>query len=78
MRLFSFELAVVAALTASMYVSRALATTSNKRCNAIGNYCDEDSDCCSDTCQWDTACTHKTCISDDGNVEQLMRAYTDC
>ncbi|KAG2056031.1 hypothetical protein BDR06DRAFT_953464 [Suillus hirtellus] len=73
------SLAVVAALTASMYISTTLAT-SNDTCLAAGKYCNDDSQCCSDACTWKTDCTEKYCVAIDNilDLEELRRAYIDC
>ncbi|KAG1834783.1 hypothetical protein EV424DRAFT_1551980 [Suillus variegatus] len=71
------SLAVVAALTASVYISTTLAT-SNDTCLAVGKYCDDDSQCCSDACTWKADCTEKYCVAIDNilDLEELRRAYT--
>ncbi|KAG2109932.1 uncharacterized protein F5147DRAFT_690912 [Suillus discolor] len=70
------SLAVMAALTASVYISTTLAT-SNDTCLAVGKYCDEDSQCCSDACTWKSDCTEKYCVAIDNilDLEELRRAY---
>ncbi|KAG2056024.1 hypothetical protein BDR06DRAFT_953456 [Suillus hirtellus] len=77
MRLFS--LAAVAALIASMSISTTLASYDDT-CLAVGKYCDDDSQCCSDACTWQTDCSEKYCVAYDSmlDLDEWRRSYIDC
>ncbi|KAG1745150.1 hypothetical protein EDB19DRAFT_471553 [Suillus lakei] len=70
---FSF-LAVLAALTASMYVS-ATPSVFSRDCRAVGKTCEQGSDCCSDACAYKSDCSGKVCIDDDSihGMQELAR-----
>ncbi|KIK46180.1 hypothetical protein CY34DRAFT_448723 [Suillus luteus UH-Slu-Lm8-n1] len=74
---FSF-LAVLVALTASMYVS-ATPSVFSRSCRAVGKVCEQGSDCCSDACAYKSDCSGKVCIDDDSIlIEELVRREIDC
>ncbi|KAG1903159.1 uncharacterized protein F5891DRAFT_1020827 [Suillus fuscotomentosus] len=57
-------LTVLVALTTFMYVS-ATPSVFSRSCHAVGKYCQQGSDCCSDACAYTSDCSAKTCVDDD-------------
>ncbi|KAG2056032.1 hypothetical protein BDR06DRAFT_953465 [Suillus hirtellus] len=56
-------IAVIVAWTASISVS-AIPAVFRTTCKAINQTCDDDPDCCSNSCMYTTDCTNKYCAVD--------------